>query len=195
MFEKSNFDKPKMVPKNAILKSKTVHYDIWEYPVVLPNGGTAVYEMCVRQNAAMVLAEQNGEIVISRQTQQFDIPPKYFMLGGMIEKGESPLRAAKRELAEESGLTSNDWELLGVINHNNRVMWTDYFYMARNCKNTCQPDPDSGEFIEIIRFPINQFMNEILVSEDFREKSLRQLLMKTPSTQDIAIFKKLTRTY
>jgi nicotinamide mononucleotide adenylyltransferase/ADP-ribose pyrophosphatase YjhB (NUDIX family) len=188
-----NFSRPYEIPLTSRIAATTGHFDIWEYPVVLPGGDAAIYETCVRQNAAMVVAEQDGQIVLTRQIQRKDEKPRHCLLGGMIENGEKPLHAAQRELAEESGLTSQNWKLIGEVRHANRVIWSDYFFMACDCKLTEKPRPDAGEQIELIRMSPEEFMTTILVSENFREKSLKDLLLKTPSPADIARFKQLTK--
>lgn len=191
---KYNFGRPKCVPlATGRIAASTNHYDIWEYPVVQPNGNAAIYEMCVRQNAAMVIAEVDGKIVVTRQIQQKGASEKYCLLGGMIEEGEHPQHAAMRELAEESGLTSDDWQLLGQINHTNRMAWTDYLYMARNCKQTTTQHLDSGEQINLMHVTVEDFMSKILMSPDFRDTFVKDILIKTPSPQDIARMNQLAR--
>lgn len=191
---KYNFGRPKCIPlATGRIAASTHHYDIWEYPVVQPNGNPAIYEMCVRQNAAMVIAEVDGKIVITRQIQQKGATEKYCLLGGLIEEGEHPQHAAMRELAEESGLTSDDWVLLGQINHTNRMAWTDYLYMARNCKQTTNQHLDSGEQIDLVHVSVEEFMGNILMSPDFRDTFAKDILIKTPSPQDIARMNQLTQ--
>lgn len=192
--DKYNYGKPKEVPlATGRVAASTDHYDIWEYPVVLPNGGAAIYEVCVRQDAAMIIAEQDGKIVLTKQVQQRGGIPRYCLLGGMIENGEHPLHAAKRELAEESGLTSDDWELVAEVRHNNRMIWSDYLFIARNCKKTTEVHLDAGEQIDLIRVTPSEFMTQILLSENFREKFVKDVLIKTPSPSDIQRFEKMTQ--
>lgn len=53
---------------------------------------------------------------------------------GYIEDGESPLSAAKRELHEECGLISNEWEKLGeFILEGNRGPAKAHIFMAEGC--------------------------------------------------------------
>ena len=190
----SNFARPRDIPSSAKIIATTGHYDIWQYPVELPNGGNAIYEMCTRQNAAIILAEQDGKIVFSKQTQRKDETPMFCMLGGMIEKGESPLQAAKRELAEESGLSSTDWEFMGEIKHVNRVSWSDYVFLARNCKTETTQHLDAGENIELVRTSVSNFMSNIILSENFREKALKEILIKKTSAADIAKLRQFMKT-
>lgn len=189
---KMTLSKPHEIPISARIAARTDNYDIWEYPVVLPNGKAAIYETCVRQDAALVLAEQDGQIVLTRQIQRKGEKPRYCLLGGMMNPGETPQHAAAREMLEESGMASDDWELLGGVRHSNRVIWSDYFYIARNCKKVKEPKLDDGEQIELVRVSPEKFMNEILMSDGFREGCLKSLLIKKPSAEDIQSFCKIT---
>lgn len=72
--------------------------------------------------------------------------------GGVIEKGEEPMAAAKREMQEETGYTSDNLELLmklapnPAINNN-----TAYFFLARNARPaTTILNPDVYEDIDVL---------------------------------------------
>ncbi len=73
--------------------------------------------------------------------------------GGIIEKDETPLQAAKREMEEETGHTSDDIEFLlqvapnPAINNN-----TAYFFLARNAVPTIAKSFDAFEDIDILSF-------------------------------------------
>jgi ADP-ribose pyrophosphatase len=73
--------------------------------------------------------------------------------GGVIEKGETPLDAAKREMEEETGYTSNEIEFLlqvapnPAINNN-----TAYFFLARNAVPGIAENSDAFEDIDVVSF-------------------------------------------
>lgn len=54
------------------------------------------------EHVLLFLIDENGQFVLARK----DIYPEgiYRMLGGGIDQGETPLQAAQRELAEETGI-------------------------------------------------------------------------------------------
>ena len=72
------------------------------------------------------------------------------MLGGYLEGDEDPLEAVKRELLEETGYTSDNWQELGsyVVDANRRV-GVGHFYLARDARRIAEPDNDDLEQIEI----------------------------------------------
>ena len=61
----------------------------------------------------VVAINENGEFILFRQTKYAIEGESLAPAGGYIESGESPLTAAKRELLEEVGYTSDSWTHLG----------------------------------------------------------------------------------
>jgi 8-oxo-dGTP pyrophosphatase MutT (NUDIX family) len=68
--------------------------------------------------------------------------------GGMVDEGEDPMTAAKRELEEETGYTSPIWMFLGKSRPNPAIQNnTVYHYLAANCIKTAEPAFDGHESI------------------------------------------------
>lgn len=82
--------------------------------------------------------------------------------GGAIERGEDPLIAAKRELQEETGYTSDQWDSLGSSAVNPAFMINDcHFFLASNCKKTHEFNFDEFEEIELELVPEKELVNKI----------------------------------
>jgi 8-oxo-dGTP pyrophosphatase MutT (NUDIX family) len=74
--------------------------------------------------------------------------------GGVIDPGESPLTAAKRELREETGYASERWTGLGSCAPNpafirNRL----HLFLAEDCARAGAQAQDAGEDIEVLLVP------------------------------------------
>ena len=68
--------------------------------------------------------------------------------GGVIDKGESPLEAAKRELLEETGFLTDEMIFLGSISPNPAIMSNKvHFYCAKNMHNTHKLNLDDDEYV------------------------------------------------
>jgi ADP-ribose pyrophosphatase len=84
---------------------------------------------------SVVPVNKYGEIVCFSQ-QKYAIKGQSLAFpGGYIEKGESALNCAKRELREEAGLKARRWIKLGEYTvDSNRGMGTGYFFLALDAK-------------------------------------------------------------
>lgn len=66
--------------------------------------------------------------------------------GGMIDKGEEPETAAKRELLEETGFASDEWIFLGKSRPNPAIQNNTIFhFLALNCEKTEETSFDEHE--------------------------------------------------
>jgi 8-oxo-dGTP pyrophosphatase MutT (NUDIX family) len=90
-------------------------------------------------------------------------------------EGEEPLETAKRELAEEIGKRADSWEEIKVFytspGFSDERVW---FYLAQDLHDQPGAEPDPGERIEVVRWPLEQLDAAIAECED--SKSLVALL-------------------
>jgi ADP-ribose pyrophosphatase len=72
------------------------------------------------------------------------------VLGGYLEKDEDPLAAVQRELLEETGYHSKEWQHLGsFVVDANRYVGTGHFFLARNAQKIAEPVHDDLETFAI----------------------------------------------
>ena len=97
-----------------------------------------------------VVLNEAGEIMVLEGYKHGIRKSSWQVLGGYLEEGEDPLEAAKRELLEETGYTSDTWQQLGsyIVDANRRV-GVGHFYLARDARLTAKPNNDDLEEIEI----------------------------------------------
>jgi ADP-ribose pyrophosphatase len=118
--------------------------------VKLPDGSTATREYVLHPGAvAIVPLLDDGRVVMERQ---FRYPVGRVLLeipAGKIDRGESTLVCAMRELCEETGYQAAEWAFGGVL-HNAAAYSTEAIeiWFARGLQPGAQR-LDAGEFIEL----------------------------------------------
>lgn len=134
--------------------------------VLLPNGKTSTREVVeyVPAVAVLPLTDDNKVILV----RQFRYAYKKVLLeipAGKMEKDETPLMAANRELSEEINFKSNNIISMGQIypapGSLNEVM---HIFYAKNLI-PCKADLDDDEFIEIVYMDLEELTQKVLNGE------------------------------
>ena len=77
--------------------------------------------------------------------------------GGMIDANETPEKAARRELSEETGFSASEFVLLGQSNPNPAIQNNRIFhFLAKNCVRTHDVNFDEHESIETKLIPLSK---------------------------------------
>lgn len=164
------------IPPHATCVFKGQIFDTYQWQQELYDGTVTIFEMLKRPDTVVVLPLSGKSIYYSKQEQPSK-PPFLSLFGGRVENGEQPLDAAKRELSEESGLTSPHWQHWKTFSSGgSKIEWNVHYFIARNCVKTEEPNLDGGEKIEIIKTTLKKFLNTVVSEENFAELELKQSL-------------------
>jgi tRNA pseudouridine65 synthase len=147
---------------------RTVYQNPWirveEHEVVTPAGKPGIYgKVCARGRAVGILALDEYDHVWL--VGQYRYPVERFsweIPEGSSEPGEEPLDAAKRELAEETGLTAREWKPIQHLYTTNCVSDEEAFvFLATGLTEgpTCH---DETERLVIRRMPFPQVLDMVL---------------------------------
>lgn len=127
----------------------------------LPDGAVKdTYYVIERQDAAVVFPlTASGEVLLVRQYRP---PLERVELGlpaGLVEPGEDPAKAGRRELAEETGYAGGEWESLGRVASSPGLKnnWA-YLYLARGVERAGEPEPDEHERLVVETAPLSSMM-------------------------------------
>lgn len=131
---------------------------IWEQDVELPNG-TAIngYILTDAREVGIAFAVTEDERVILVEQYkhgigrtEVDLPAGY-----LDDDDSSPLAGAQRELLEETGYVSDDWQSLGdFVIDPNRSTNRFYYFLARNARRVAEPHLDPTEEIALHLVPL-----------------------------------------
>jgi ADP-ribose pyrophosphatase len=147
---------------------ETPYFNLRSDRLRLPDGSVKdPYYVLERPDATIIFpVTPEGEVVLVRQYRP---PLERLELGlpaGLVEPGEEPEVAARRELSEETGYSGGEWEPLGSVASSPSLKdnWA-YLYLARGVRETAPPDPDEHETIEVVRVPLEKIKDLIGAGE------------------------------
>ncbi len=125
------------------------------------------YYVIERPDAAIVFPlSEAGEVVLVRQYRPAIDRIELGLPAGLVEEGEDPERAARRELLEETGYAGGEWELLGALASSPSLKdnWA-HLYLARGVTLSESQQPDEYERVEVVLVPIGELLPKITAGE------------------------------
>mgnify|MGYP001279848100 CR=1 FL=1 len=135
---------------------KTPYFSLRTERLRLPDGEVKdAYYILERPNAVFAFPlTREGQVILVRQYRPPLRQMELCIPAGLIEPGEPPEAAARRELLEETGYGGGEWEYMlrlasspGLKNN-----WA-HLFLARGVKPVAPPDPDEHERLELVLVP------------------------------------------
>ena len=105
---------------------------------------------------------EDGKILLIRQFR-FGIEEVTLEIpGGIVDSGYTPPEAARKELLEETGYSSDHWEYLGVVHPNPAFLNNRcHSFLAWNAIKIAEISPEESEEFEVLQVPMVEIKNLI----------------------------------
>ncbi len=127
--------------------------------VQLPNGHLIedFHLLESRSWAATVAVTEENELVLVEQYRHGHGDLSLELPAGVIDAGETPKQAAARELAEETGFSSDDIQSLWQIRPEpaRHSQWA-HIFIAQKARRASAPQLDSTEDVRVCLLPLNE---------------------------------------
>lgn len=139
-------------------------FQISREEVELPSGRVLndFYRIVMPEFSLVVPVTTSGEILMVRGYRHGPRKVCLSVPGGLIEPGESPLKAAQRELLEETGYEAREWLMLGTFTvDSNRQGGTAHLFLAKNVIQVEIRDENDAEELQIELMSAHQVLESI----------------------------------
>ena len=146
---------------------------------LLPNGKTALREVAVHMGAsAVVPVDDEGSVYLVRQFRApLEKGTLEFPAGKLDHPGENRLEAAQRELREETGFSADSWKkLTDLATTPGFCSEVISIYLAQNL-HSGKTDFDEDEFLNLVKMPLSQAVDQVIAGEICDSKTICGLLM------------------
>ncbi len=172
--EKKEFKK---IPESAKCVFKGVLHEVWQWEQEQFDGSFKTFECLRRRDGLTIVAITEDKKFIINYEEHPGYPPFITFPGGNIEEGQTQGQGAQRELLEETGYESDDWELWfsnDILNYK-KMVWNNYVFIARGCKKIREPELDSGERIRTVYMDFEEFI-QITQNDKFRNREVTEIV-------------------
>ncbi len=152
--------------------------NIYRDTVELPSGKVAEREYIKHPGAVAILAiDSENNIIMERQFRHPVGKIMYEIPAGKIDPNEDELTCGRRELVEETGYVAQNWTLLGeclpcIGYSSERIV----YFLAENISFTAA-NLDDGEFLEVIKQPLDEVFELAFNGKIEDSKSLAGLML------------------
>ena len=159
-------DKWKTICSQALLDTKWVK--VRKDAVELPNGQHIddFYAITINDAAAIVALDDYGNIILKKEYRYCFGRDLIEIPAGGFERGEEGLEVAKRELLEETGYISEDWQFIGrTVESSAKLTNYMHIYFADHCRKVSGQHLDATEEIEVLVMPLEQAVSMVMDNE------------------------------
>lgn len=164
------------IGKETLLKTRVM--DVCQTTSISPDGREGKFIVNDAPDWVIVIAELDGNFLMVRQWRHGEKGISTEFPGGVIDEGETPEMAARRELKEETGFEAGTLTYLGKMNPNPALFRNhSHFFAATDLIPTGKQNLDDDEFVEYMQIPKDEVIRK-MGSEEYPHALMAAALMK-----------------
>lgn len=123
------------IKRIKIGKYKTVFrgiiFEIKQAKAIFPSGQVKIFEQAVRPPSVTILAiDKKGKLLLTREYRSKYKRYLWRLPAGRVDRKENQLKAAQRELREETGFRASKMKLFHLTDMGQSLDWKRYTYLA-----------------------------------------------------------------
>ena len=146
------------IKKTKKYKGKNIDIALYETKL----NGTKISQEIVEQGNAVAVLAIDDEYVILVKEFRYPVGHVLEIPAGNVDKGETPLKCAQRELLEETGYKAKKFEHLikffPKLGYNTQIIDC---YVATELEKTSEPNLDEDELITVKKIKFRKLLNMI----------------------------------
>lgn len=159
-------------PWRVLQSEKVFSADPWitvlRQQVLLPSGKIIndYHHIDLGDFAVIFATTEKGEVVVEKQYKHGAGEIGLVMPAGAVENGEEVIVAAERELLEETGYKSDDWQPLGsYVPNGNYGCGKAHLFLAKNAYKIQEPASGDLEDMEIMLMDNSEVWKALIEGE------------------------------
>lgn len=162
--------------KKELLKTRV--FTVCETTSISPDGKTAHFVVNDAPNWVIVIAEKDDKFLMVKQWRHGEKHLSIEFPGGVIDEGETPEQAARRELKEETGFEAGKMTFLGKMNPNPALFRNhSYFFTTNELLTTGKQKLDDDEYVDYFEIPKEEVIKN-MASDDYHHALMAAALLK-----------------
>lgn len=146
------------VPPHARRVWRGLVFSAWQWQQELYDGSFAMFEALSRADTAHTVGVLPDRRLLLTEDEQPNRPAVITPAGGVIESGESPAAAAKREFLEETGYRIGTLVPWHEYQPSHRIDWAVHAFIGRDLTRDSAPRPEAGEKIKLLTYTFEEFL-------------------------------------
>jgi 8-oxo-dGTP pyrophosphatase MutT (NUDIX family) len=149
-----------------LLTSTKIYKNPWisvrEDKVIRPGGKEGIFGVVeIAPGSSVLPMDDDGNVFLVKEYKYGIQRATVEVISGGMDKDETPLMAAVRELREEVGVEAKEWIELGSIDPFTTIVSSpNYLFLAKGLDHS-EPKPDEGETLEHIKIPFKQALSMV----------------------------------